>query len=121
MELKSFIKETLVQVAHGIIEANEELKDTDAHVNPNSVQAYSNEAKAYGRINKDFKESLPLVELIEFDVAVQADSGTKTGGGIKISIASIGIGSEGSSEKSTAHDSRIKFSIPMVYPHSNIL
>ena len=121
MELKEFITESLVQIAEGIDDANAKLKGSEAFVNPNSVQAYSKEAKAYGRVNTNFKEDLPLVELIEFDVAIQAESGEKTGGGLKISIASIGLGAEGSTSDSHSSQSRIKFSIPMVYPHGKII
>lgn len=116
MDLKEFIKESLVQIATGIEEANEKLKGTNAIVNPASVQAFSTEAKAYGRINDAFKNDKALVELVEFDVAVQAESGTQTGGGLKIAIASIGLGAEGKSSDSHSSESRIRFKIPMVYP-----
>jgi hypothetical protein len=116
MDLKDFITQSLVQIANGIIEANEQLAGTTAVVNPANIQAYSNEAKAYGRLNKAFSEKDALVELVEFDVAVTTESGTQTGGGLKISIASIGVGAEGKSTGAQSRESRIKFNIPMVYP-----
>ncbi|WP_028486520.1 hypothetical protein [Thiomicrorhabdus chilensis] len=121
MELKEFITESLVQIAEGIDEANSKLGSSEAFVNPNAVQAYSKEAKAYGRVSENYKEDLPLVELIEFDVAIQAESGEKTGGGLKISIASIGLDANGSTTDSHSSESRIKFNIPMVYPHGKII
>lgn len=116
MDLKDFIRESLVQIANGISEANTALAGTTATVNPCNVQAYSTEAKAYGRLNDSFSEKDSLVELVEFDVAVTTESGTQTGGGLKISVASIGIGAEGKSTGSQSRESRIKFRIPMVYP-----
>lgn len=115
MDLKDFVRESLVQIANGISEANAALEGTSAAVNPHNVQAYSTEAKAYGRLNDAFKEKDALVELVEFDVAVTTESGTQTGGGIKISVASIGVGAEGKSTGSQSRESRIKFRVPMVY------
>jgi hypothetical protein len=116
LDLKDFIRESLVQIANGISEANIQLVGTSAVVNPSNVQAYSAEAKAYGRINEAFSAKEALVELVEFDVAVTTESGTQTGGGIKISVASIGVGAEGKSTGSQSRESRIKFKIPMIYP-----
>ena len=116
MDLKDFVRESLVQIATGIAEANTALAGTTATVNPCNVQAYSTEAKAYGRLNDAFNEKDSLVELVEFDVAVTTESGTQTGGGLKISVASIGVGAEGKSTGSQSRESRIKFRIPMVYP-----
>lgn len=116
MELKDFIKESLVQIADGINEANKSLEDSNAIVNPKGILAYSESRKAYGRIKEDYIDKESLVEIVEFDVAVQAESGTETGGGIKLSIASIGVGTNASSQNSKSTESRIKFQIPMIYP-----
>jgi hypothetical protein len=118
MDLQEFIKESLVQISKGIIEANEALADTDAVVNPTGVQAYSTEAKAYGRVDERFKDKDSIVHLVKFDVALHAEAGTETGGGLKLSIASIGVGAEGKSSDSEKSESRIQFDIPMVYPNS---
>ncbi|MEC9407385.1 MAG: hypothetical protein VX549_08920 [Pseudomonadota bacterium] len=119
MELKEFIRESLVQIARGIEESNSQLADSKASVNPPSVKVYSKEAKAYGRVSTQMVDSAALVEFVEFDVAVTADSGSETGGGLKVSIASIGAGAEGKSSTSQSSASRIKFGIPMVYPTGN--
>ncbi|MGL6159485.1 hypothetical protein [Microbulbifer sp.] len=120
MDLKEFIRESLVQISEGIIEANEQLKDTTAIANPHGIQAYSNEAKAYGRINETFQQKEQLVQLVDFDVALHADSGSEAGGGLKLSIASIGVDGGKKSTESSSSESRIKFSIPMVYPKGNV-
>ena len=119
MDLKQFIRESLVQISEGIIEANEKLSDTSAIVNPDAIQAYSKEAKAFGRINEDFRSDDALVQLIEFDVALHAESGSEAGGGLKLSIASIGVDGGGKYSQTDSSESRIKFSIPMVYPKQN--
>ena len=116
MELQEFIKETLVQISNGIYEANVALKDTSAIVNPDGIKAYSTDAKAYGRISTSSIGKEPIVELVSFDVAVQVESGSQTGGGLKLSIASIGLGAEGQKSNIQSSESRIKFQIPMIYP-----
>ena len=119
MDLREFIRESLVQISLGIQEANKALKDTDSVVNPSSVQTNSMEAKAYGRIDERVKDKGSLVHLIAFDVALHAESGTETGAGLKLSIASIGIGANGKTNDSESTESRIRFEIPMKYPSSN--
>lgn len=119
MDLKEFIRESLVQIARGIQEANNALKDTDAIVNPNGIQAYSTEAKAYGRIDPRFQDKDSLVHLVSFDVALHAETGTETGAGLKLSIASIGIGANGKTNDTESTESRIRFEIPVKYPSSN--
>lgn len=119
MDLKEFIRESLVQISTGIGEANESLKHTDALVNPGGVKAYSKEAKAYGRIDPAFENKQDLVHLITFDVALHVESGAESGGGLKIAIASIGVGADGKKRKAESTESRIRFEIPMKYPTCN--
>jgi hypothetical protein len=118
MDLKDFIRESLVQIVGGIQEANDALKNTDAIVNPNGIVAYSTGAKAFGRIGKQLQERGSLVHLVSFDVALLAETEKQTGGGLKISIASIGVGADGNKNESRSTESRIKFEIPVKYPTS---
>jgi hypothetical protein len=117
MELKDFVRESLVQISNGISEASEELKDTSAHINPKNVYVNSDNRQNYGRLVND-KSYYPVVELIEFDVAVHASEGTETNGKIGISIGSIGLGVGGKSQESNRSESRIKFKVPVTFPTS---
>ena len=120
MDLKEFVKETIVQISKGIDEANTELADTEAMVNPIYVKMNSNDAQGYGRTkerqpnygNPDSK----LLQRVDFDVAVSVEAGQQGSAGAKLSIASIGIGAEGKTESSNKSESRIKFTIPVVFP-----
>lgn len=120
MELKDFIKESVVQIAQAIDEANEALSSTGAMVNPLNIKANSESAKAYGRTSMknivSGQVGSRVVEKIEFDVAVSAEAGQQGSAGAKLSIASIGFGADGKTESSNKSESRIKFSIPVVYP-----
>lgn len=46
MDLKEFIKESLVQISTCINELNAALGNTGASLNPKGIKAYSTEAKA---------------------------------------------------------------------------
>ena len=124
MELKDFIKSSLCQIAEAILEASEELAKTDAVVNPTRMMAHTDSSQAYGRTLADGEisklEGTRIVEKIEFDVAVTTEASTQVGGGIKISIASVGLKTAGTVEDKATADSRIKFSIPMVFPSQRV-
>lgn len=116
MNLKEFIKESLVQISEGINEANEYLESSGASINPKGIKAYSTEAKAYGRIDSRFTDRDNLVHMVCFDVALHAEAGSESGGGLKLSIASIGANANTKNSDSEKSESRIKFEIPMKYP-----
>lgn len=118
MELHEFIASTLVQIARGIEKASEELKDSKALVNPRNVATQGTKEKdehIYGYLNVH-KKFYKVVQKIEFDVAVTAEKGKETKGGIGIHVGSIGVGSQGRSESNSSTVSRIRFSVPMVLP-----
>lgn len=119
MELRDFVKESLVQISKGIEEANNELSDSQAMVNP--LYLYLTEEKnLMGRTthrDPEFQDpDSKLVQRIEFDVAVVVQDSVSGGGKASLSIASIGFGEEGKKDMSNKSESRIKFAIPMVFP-----
>lgn len=123
MDLKDFVKETIVQIIQGIEEANKELVGSDAFINPQYVWISDN-PQVYGETSKRSSEhdnpDSRFIQKIEFDVAVVAETGKKGSAGAKISIASIGFGSDGKTESTKRSESRISFSIPVVFPsHKN--
>jgi len=118
MDLKDFVKETLIQISQGIEEANKELEGSDAMVNPLHITGHSENAQTYGRTRppSTSKPGTRTVQPVNFDVAVVAEAGEKGEAGAKLSIASIGIGAKGSIESTNRSESRISFVIPVVYP-----
>jgi hypothetical protein len=120
MNLKEFVQHALVQVAQGIEGANTDLKDSDALVNPQHVEVKGDNSRAYGFVDEDHIPTR-TVELIQFDVAVSAEKAKGSEGGIGIMVGSVGLGAKGKSDISNSSQSRIQFSIPMVFPSSNKL
>lgn len=98
VELKEFITNTLVEIAHGIRGANEQLKNPDKQ----QFEVFSL------RGNKGDNAKIPG---IQFDIAVTAAKNQKDKAGFMVALASIGGGA--SAEKALSNElvHRIKFEI----------
>jgi len=107
MNLRDFVKETLVEIAEGVDSANDALKGKGAFVNPVKITHRTGQAVQHTR----------QLHEVEFDVAVTAEEGKETKGGIGIMVGSIGLGAQGRSETSGSTHSRVKFTIPMLLPN----
>jgi hypothetical protein len=117
MDLIDFIRESFVQISKGIEEANEELKDSSALINPNNVYVNAGNRQNYGRLDES-KNYHRIVEVVEFDVAVTASDESETGGKFGIRVGAVEIGANGKQSEGNKAESRIKFKIPTVFPHA---
>lgn len=120
MELKDFIEESLVQINLAIEGSNNKLKDSTAVINPSNIVVYSDGSQVYGRKSTEMRHRSKVVHKIEFDVAVYAQADESKSGGAKISIASIGLGVKAQEGTSNKSESRLKFSIPVIYPDAKV-
>ena len=112
MDLKDFIKETLVSITEGVIESQGYLKEkkVDSEINPKLQTKWENT----GYI---FSESGKPVQSVDFDVDVVASEKNEGKGKIGIQVSAIGLGGGRKKEVSKGSNSRIKFSIPVTLPH----
>lgn len=114
MELKKFIVNALTDITGAIKECQENI-DNGAIFAPTNT-------KAGNKINTPTGEL--VVSEIAFDVAVTASSENTDGvsGGGGINVLSFNFGAKASTEdKATeATTSRIKFSIPLIYPPTEV-
>ncbi len=115
MELKEFIKETLVQISMGVLEAQNELKDTGCIINPLGFQTSSGNPIIKNGVSNDYR----LIQQIKMSVAVNVteQSGSKQGIGIVASI--IQAGSNQAQEDINSKTNRIEFEIPISLPVMN--
>jgi hypothetical protein len=111
VELKDFVKNTLVQIVDGVLEAEKELSQKGATVNP--IGGYFDQAQLGGR-TWSFKDG--ITESVEFDVALTNSEKEGTAAGIGVLLGSINLGAKGSSEDTVTSVTRIKFSIPVLLP-----
>lgn len=108
MDLKTFISESLTQIAEGIKEAQK--SESGAIFSPRI--GYVDDGKP--RLSGAFVSTAP--QMVEFDVAVtvtEADSGK---GGGKIGVSFLNIGGESTSSSENSSTSRIRFEIPVIWP-----
>lgn len=114
MELKDFIKTALMDVVEAVKEAQDSVKDvaTIAPYTAGNKLMYIKTPEGYANISN-----------IDFDVAVTTETKENVEGGLKGGIQVAGILSFGAGGKEeivekSQNISRIKFSIPVVLPHT---
>lgn len=113
MELKEFISETLTQIAQGVKDAQSNVAELGAKVNPANVPSFQgNVPHCLGATNRPAK----VLCDVEFNVALTNDTSTSMGSGISVLFGAIGIGGKHSmSDKDTMLNS-IKFNVIMELP-----
>lgn len=93
MELKDFVSQSIQQIVAGVREAQQQ-HGTDARINPSNLRLGSETSQKH---LFDFDNHM-LLSNVEFDVAVTAEEGKGTKGGIGVFVGSVGLGSQGQSE-----------------------
>lgn len=107
MELKDFIKETIVQIYEGVNEAKEALKESEVIINA----PLDKESKSVDMVHGHRK-----YQVIEFNLSVTTEEkeGNKQGIGIAASFLSAGVSRD--KENNGISINTIKFSIPISLP-----
>ena len=97
MELKDFVKETLLQITQGIKEAQEATEEYGSVINPSSYNSGENYNHATIK-NKKYP-----IQDVEFEVALTAstEEGNKSGIGVAFGAFAIG-GNKNSGEKNVS-------------------
>ena len=116
MDIKDFIKESLLQIVDGITEANTALEAKGASI-PISVGGEG----VWATLVKEGKDKhTKYIMRVDFDLAVTVTQGDnlKAGGGVSIaSFFNAGASSEESNQSQSV--SRIKYTIPLELPELN--
>lgn len=110
MNLHEFIKIALSEIVAGVADARIEAEKSGATVGSDQAYGYLKEAKV---ITDEHDRPITYVE---FDIALAEVSAKDTKGGIGVFLGSVGLGSQGASHGETSSHSRIKFSVPIVFP-----
>ena len=110
MELKDFVKGVILDVTNAIKECQDEV-DNGAIISPTNSKATEKIKATSG----DLK-----ISYIDFEVAVTAGTSTgingEIGGGIKVLSSFIGAKTGADNKETNENISKVKFSIPVVYP-----
>jgi hypothetical protein len=107
MDIKEFIKQTIIGISEAVIEINDEKKETGLIVCPASAKG--------GNINfvRDFNGT--IVMNVDFNLCVEVEDNTSAEVGLKISIVKAGV--DNNIKNSTM--SNIKFTLPVAFPSAN--
>jgi hypothetical protein len=108
MNLQEFIKTALIDIVAGVADASTEATKHGASIG-STVLFGNTKDKTVNASN------LPLAT-VEFDIALAEGSSKDTKAGIGVYLGAIGLGSQGASHGETTSHSRIKFSVPVVFP-----
>ena len=117
MELKDFVRETLVQVVAGIEEAQTEVRDCGGFVNPaHRENVKSSDESHFGVIGTGQN-----IFLVDFDVAVNVVEESGTEAKSKLNVASLlTLGAGGESSQSSSATNKISFKVPLALPTDSV-
>lgn len=113
MNLEDFVASSLAQISAGIRKAQEQAAGSGAWINPaGQIQGH----KERTPIEIDVGAHVYL-ENVDFDVAVSAatDQSADAGGGIR--VLGLQLGAEGAVKYENSSISRVRFSVPVVWPY----
>ena len=113
MDVKEFVRDTLVQISQGVRESQEIVREYGGFINPAARVASKNSSESHLTTINDGQS----VFLVDFDIAVNVSEENSVGGEAKLKIASVfsASGEKGSTTESSS-TSRIGFKVPLALP-----
>lgn len=115
MDLKDFIKETVIGLVEATKELQEQFEKDGVIINP---PVSLKERDLYE--HSDIRHRYRRVEVIEFDVAVTASSESTGGGRAGLKVLAFEAGADGRHMRQNEQVSRVKFSVPLVLSPASI-
>jgi hypothetical protein len=107
VNLREFVALTVTQIVQGVSDAQAEVKDLGAEVNPHLT----------GSVPKDFAFAAgQCATIVYFDVGVTVTEGTGTKGGIGVFTGAFNLGSAGQSQTENTAVNRVRFALPLTLP-----
>jgi len=98
MDLKTFVKQTLLQIIEGVSAAQERATDLKASVNPAQQSGHAR------------------LQEVKFEVQVSANDVDETKGGMGIFVGSVGIGVQGKTQEESSSAGKISFAVGVQLP-----
>ena len=112
MDLKEFVKETLVQITAGVRDAQTEVRKLGGIVNPATLSRTETGGSYFASV-----DDMHHVFLVDFDVAVSVAENSGTNAQAKLNVATIlSLGAGGQSGNSSAATNRLTFKVPLALP-----
>ena len=105
MDLKTFVSETITQIADGIKDA--QAKETGAWICPPVKPNQQENA---------IRDGQDAAQMLSFDIAVTTTDASGSTGGGSLKVLGVSLGGGINQETQNAVASRVQFSIPVVWP-----
>ena len=113
MDLKTFIRETIVSIVEGVVDAQAAVADKGAFVNPGGLmRTVKNIGENALWNNKDNN----LARDVAFDVALTVEEGTQMQAKIGVLSGIVGAGAGGQTDARNLVVSRVSFVVPVLLP-----
>jgi len=116
MELKDFVRDSILQIVRGMVEAQDVIGEYGASVNPPPLHNPTPDVVRYAATGPDGEKVLSLLQDLEFDVALTSRDTQNDGGKVAVLAGFIGGGISASSEKGQEAISRLRFKVPIGLP-----
>ena len=112
MELKNFISQALTSIVEGVVEAQKKAEPHGAFINPGGLTrtVKASDDALWDNATNNF------ARMVNFDVAVTVEEGTKTNAKIGVVAGVFNLGAGGASENKELAVSRIQFGVPLLLP-----
>ena len=116
MKLEEFVEESLKQIISGIAKVKEFGEKNKAYINPETATFATNNSQ---NIVYCFNTGIPL-QHIEFDIAVEVSNELtkKQDGDVSVGLITVASNEQSNETVSNTSLSRIKFSVPILFPTS---
>jgi hypothetical protein len=115
MELKEFITQTLININQGIIDAQEQTKDSGFLINPKNI-------KKRGENTYEHYEGTPAqVQDIEFNVVVNVAEGNDAKIAVGVFTGMLSGGASNTNQNNNSTQTTIKFNLPVQFPSNDKL
>lgn len=109
MELKDFIKETLVQITNGVVEAQVAIKDSGCLINPEGY--YTGEQVKTG-YNQEYRH----VQKVKMSIAINVIENSEKKAGLGVVSGLFSAGATAKNSDTNTITNRIDFEIPISLP-----
>lgn len=113
MELKEFISETFIEIFEGIRKSQEYAKENGGYIAPAHIVSNSG-ATSIGEVGKRYVRTPALMIDFEVSLTEMESSGNRKSLGVSFSGIGAEIGKNKGGENTSS--TKIKFSIPVIYP-----
>lgn len=118
MELKQFIAESIEQIAQGVIDAREKSGKYEIIVNPNIIVGRNGDYSIPS--NPETFHVVRRVQKIDMDISVNVQETSEKGAKGVIGVFPFNVGGGLSSNTASTQENRIRFSIPICLPVTDI-